>query len=100
MAARAVAQPTVCSAGPLASAWSVSPSAFFLVPPFWRFRSYQSIFVRVVRPNAAGVRLCGSRPRLFVEEAGDIGNDLIVMTPLRQQNRAGRSAEKTGAHHG
>jgi len=44
--------------------------------------------------------LCGSRPRLFGEEASDIGNDLTAMTPLRQQNRVGRSAEKAGAHHG
>jgi len=43
---------------------------------------------------------CGSRPRLFGEEASDIGNDLIAMTPLRQQNRVSRSAEKTGAHRG
>ena len=42
----------------------------------------------------------GSRPRLFGEEASDIGNDLTAMTPLRQQNRVGRSAEKTGTHHG
>src|SRR6516225_9647917 len=42
----------------------------------------------------------GSRPRLFGEEASDIGNDLIAMTPLRQQNRVSRSAEKTGTYHG
>jgi hypothetical protein len=42
----------------------------------------------------------GLRPRLFGEEARDIGNDLIAMTPLRQQNRVGRSAEKTGTHQG
>jgi len=42
----------------------------------------------------------GSRPRLFGEEASDIGNDLIAMTALRQQNRVSRSAEKTGTHHG
>ena len=50
-------------------------------------------FVR--RQNA---RFCRSRPRLFGEEASDIGNDLIAMTPLCQQNRVSRSAEKTGAH--
>ena len=32
------------------------------------------------------------------DKASDIGNDLIAMTPLRQQNRVSRSAEKTGAH--
>jgi hypothetical protein len=30
----------------------------------------------------------------------DIGNDLIAMTPLRQENRASRAAEKTGTHQG
>jgi len=67
---------------------------------FWCGRSCQFIFVRVVRWNAAGVRLCGSRPRLFGEKASDIGNGLIAMTPLRQQNRVSRSAKKTGTHHG
>jgi hypothetical protein len=37
---------------------------------------------------------CGSRPRLFGEEDCDIGDDLITMTPLRQQNCVSRSAEK------
>jgi hypothetical protein len=49
-------------------------------------------------PRASG--FCGSQPRLFGEEASDIGNELIAMTPLRQQNRVSRSAEKTGTHHG
>jgi hypothetical protein len=53
-------------------------------------------FIHVVSLNAA----CGSRPRPFGEEAGDIGNDLIAMTPLRQQNRVSRSTEKTGTHQG
>ena len=48
-------------------------------------------------PRVSG--FCESRPRLFGEEASDIGNDLIAMTPLRQQNRVSRAAEKTGTHH-
>jgi len=43
---------------------------------------------------------CGSRPRLFGEEDSDIGDDLITMTPLRQQNCVSRSAEKKDTHHG
>ena len=29
-----------------------------------------------------------------------MGDDLITMTPLRQQNCVSRSAEKTDTHHG
>src|SRR5215469_12612674 len=66
---------------------------------FWCIRSCRFVFVRVVRLNATRVRFCGSRPRLFGEKANDIGSDLIAMTPLRQENRVSRSAEKTGTHH-
>ena len=44
-------------------------------------------------------QVCGSRPRLFGEEANDIGSDLIALTPLRQEDRVSRSAEKTDPHH-
>ena len=33
-------------------------------------------------------------PRLFGEEASDIGGNLIAITLLQQQNRAGRPAKK------
>jgi len=40
-----------------------------------------------------------SGPRLFKEEASDIGSNLIAMALLQQQNRVVRSAEKTSAHY-
>jgi len=39
----------------------------------------------------------GSGPRLFNEEASDIGSNLIAMALLQQQNRVVRSAEKKQA---
>src|SRR6516225_540074 len=59
---------------------------------FWCIRSCRFTSSAGRMPRASG--FCGSRPRLFCEEASDIGNDLIAMTPLRQQNRVSRSAEK------
>jgi hypothetical protein len=70
--------------------FGIAPLFELLHYSFWCVRSCRFILSR----------LCGSRPRLFGEEASDIGNDLIAMTPLRQQNRVSRATEKTGTHHG
>src|SRR5215469_6405456 len=112
MVARAVTQPTVSSPGPLASGLSVPPSAFFLVPlrlgiaprfetaaPFLLVNSFLPVHFPPRRQAQCRVRFCGSRPRLFGEEANDISSDLIALTPLRQEDRVSRSAEKTGPHH-
>jgi len=41
-----------------------------------------------------------SRLRLFHEEAGNIGSQLVAMTRLQQQNRVHRSTKKADAHQG
>jgi len=48
--------------------------------------------------NAVGAAHWRSGPRLFNEEASDIGSNLIAMALLQQQNRVARSPEKTSAH--
>src|SRR6516164_2842723 len=103
MAAWAVAQP-VSSAGFLASGWSVSPSPFLLVPlslgiaPQFQLTRHRPGCSRLIfrlgcefMPRMAVHWWSGSM--LFSDKASDIGNDLIAMTPWRQQNRLSRSAE-------
>jgi hypothetical protein len=41
-----------------------------------------------------------SRLRLFKDEGGNIGSQLIAMTLLQQQNRVRRPTEKAVAHQG
>src|SRR5215469_14394890 len=75
------------------------PSRFETAAPFLLVDSFLPVHSPPRRQAQCRVRFCGSRPRLFGEEANDISSDLIALTPLRQEDRVSRSAEKTGPHH-
>jgi hypothetical protein len=66
-----------------------------------RIDGHRRACVRVARPQVDPVRSRWvSRLRLFHDEAGNIGSQLIAMTLLQQEDCVHRSAEKAAPHQG